>query len=164
MVGGWLRSDLCRRLATGAWVRPEMPFILPLGDSVVRGSIDLLADESSVPLVIDYKTDSLADRSLDEMVDRYGVQRSVYALAAAGDAERVRTAYVFLERPDEPVEVELDADALAAARSELEAMVAGISSGRFEVTREPHIALCWDCPARERLCSHPLEVTSRRLR
>ena len=27
-------------------------------------------------------------------------------------------------------------------------------SGRFDVTHNPHRALCLDCPARERLCSH----------
>jgi hypothetical protein len=75
----------------------------------------------------------------------------------------VRTVYVFLERAGEPVELELDAVALAAARQELEELIAGIEAGRFEVTPEPHAALCWDCPARARLCSHPKELTGRRL-
>ena len=117
MVAAWLASGLCEELrASGARLRPEMPFILPLGGSVVRGTIDLYADEAGLPLVVDYKTDALGDRSVEELVDRYGVQRSIYALAAAGETQRVRTAYVFLERAGEPVELELDAVALAASR------------------------------------------------
>ncbi len=164
MVAAWLASGLCEELrASGARLRPEMPFILPLGGSVVRGTIDLYADEAGLPLVVDYKTDALGDRSVEELVDRYGVQRSIYALAAAGETQRVRTAYVFLERAGEPVELELDAVALAASRQEVEELIAGIEAGRFEVTPEPHAALCWDCPARARLCSHPKELTGRRL-
>jgi ATP-dependent helicase/nuclease subunit A len=164
MVGGWLASGLCEELrAGGARVRPEMPFILPLAGSVVRGTIDLYADDGDGPLVVDYKTDALNQAHAGELVDRYGVQRSIYALAAAGNAPRVRTAYVFLESAGEPVELELDAKALAAARRELEDLISAIQSRRFEVTPEPHAALCWDCPARERLCSHPKELTGRRL-
>jgi hypothetical protein len=29
-----------------------------------------------------------------------------------------------------------------------------LATGAFEVTDRPHKALCADCPARERLCSH----------
>jgi ATP-dependent exoDNAse (exonuclease V) beta subunit len=165
MVAGWLASDLCAELrGNEGVVRPEMPFILPLGDSVVRGTIDLLATTPTGPLVVDYKTDSLADAEPAELVDRYGVQRSVYALAAsAGGADRVRAAYVFLERPGEPVVEELDSSRLSTARNEVERLIGDIKSGRFEVTDRPHRALCWDCPARARLCSHPLEFTGRRL-
>jgi ATP-dependent helicase/nuclease subunit A len=163
MVTAWLDSGLCQELRAHGAARPEMPFILRLGDSLVRGTIDLYA-AGEVPLVVDYKTDSVGTGGLDELVDRYGVQRAIYALAAAGRAERVRTAYVFLERPGEPVELELDRASLDAARTELEELIAGIRESRFGVTDEPHAALCWDCPARARLCSYPVEMTGRRLR
>ena len=88
MVAGWLASELCEELgASGARLRPEMPFILPLGGSVVRGTIDLYADEAGLPLVVDYKTDALGGRTVEELVDRYGVQRSIYALAAARETQ-----------------------------------------------------------------------------
>jgi ATP-dependent helicase/nuclease subunit A len=161
-VGGWLDSELRRRL-DGSHVRPELPFILPLGGSIVRGNMDLLADDGGVPLVVDYKTDSLGELSPAELVDRYGTQRQIYALAAGAGADLVRTAYVFLERPDEPIELELDRPALDAARAELEGMIGRIRAGEFEVTPNPHRALCWDCPARARLCSYDPEVTGRRL-
>ncbi len=162
MVTAWLDSALCEELRARADARPEMPFVLPLGESVVRGTIDLYSP-GEAPLVVDYKTDALGTGGLDELVDRYGVQRKIYALAAAGGADRVRTAYVFLERPEDPVELELDHASLAEARQELGELIAGIRDGRFEVTAEPHAALCWDCPARALLCSHPPEMTGRRL-
>jgi ATP-dependent helicase/nuclease subunit A len=162
MVTAWLDSELCHELRAHEAAHPEMPFILRVGDSIVRGTMDLYA-AGDVPLVIDYKTDSVGTGGLDELVDRYGVQRKIYALAAIGDAARVRTAYVFLERPSEPVELELDRPSLDAARRELEELIAGIRESRFDVTGEPHAALCWDCPARARLCSHPTEMTGRSL-
>ena len=39
---GWLGSELCAELRD-ARVRPEAPFVLPLGGTVLRGNIDLLA-------------------------------------------------------------------------------------------------------------------------
>jgi hypothetical protein len=120
---------------------------------VIRGSIDLLArDADRPPLVVDYKTDRV-DRDLNRLIDRYSVQRDIYALAASGGGP-VRTAYVFLERPLEPVEMEYAPADLERAREHVIELLEGIASGRFEVTKRPHRSLCVDCPARERLCSH----------
>jgi hypothetical protein len=92
---------------------------------------------------------------------RYETQRDLYALAAASarGAGSARTAFVFLERPDEPVVREHDADTIAATRERLEELVGGIAGGEFEVTERPHRELCHDCPARASLCTHPIERT-----
>ena len=164
MVAGWLASELCKELgASGARLRPEMPFILPLGGSVVRGTIDLYADEAGCRWWSTTRRTRSGGQTVEELVDRYGVQRSIYALAAAGESSRVRTAYVFLERPSEPSSSSSTRPRSPTARQELEELIAGIAARRFEVTPEPHAALCWDCPARARLCSHPKELTGRRL-
>jgi hypothetical protein len=145
-------------------VRPEMPFLLPVGGTIVRGAIDLLADTAAGPVIVDYKTDSLAQATPEELVDRYAVQRKIYALAASpGGRARVRMVLAFLDRGGGTVEVEFGPDELDAARSELERLVAGVERSSFEVTDSPHWALCHDCPARQRLCSHPKELTGRRL-
>jgi hypothetical protein len=52
---------------------------------------------------------------------------------------------------------------LEAARGRVEAALERLAAGRFEVTDRPHKGLCADCPARERLCSYPIEVTMRDL-
>ena len=81
-------------------VGAEVPFVLSVAGTLIRGSIDLLVErpDGSV-LVVDYKTDRLGDRDPEEIVSRYSVQRDLYALAAAARGAPVETAYVFLERP-----------------------------------------------------------------
>jgi ATP-dependent exoDNAse (exonuclease V) beta subunit len=154
LVAAWLGSPLRAELAD-AKASAEVPFVLPIGEAMIRGSIDLLAQrpDGSI-LVVDYKTDRLEDRDAAAIAERYGVQRDIYALAAASRAETVETAYVFLERPDAPVRTGFDAPELAAARGRIEAVLAKLAEGEFAVTHHPHRALCHDCPARERLCSH----------
>jgi hypothetical protein len=66
----------------------------------------------------------------------------------------VETAYVFLERPDPPVRESFGEAELESARGRIEAVLKRLAAGRFDVTDRPHRALCLDCPARERLCSH----------
>ncbi len=66
--GCWSRSRSMARLellaervrAAGAAVRAEVPLLLGIGGTVLRGSIDLLVErDGAPPLVIDYKTDRL---------------------------------------------------------------------------------------------------------
>ena len=157
LIAGWLGSDLCAQ-TRGLRLRPEAPFVLPLGSTVLRGSIDLLADDAGEPHVIDFKTDRVDAGGVAELGERYAEQRAVYALAAAAvypEARSIKATHVFLERPTEPVVERFDADALALARRRLEALVERIRSGHFEVTREPFAALCLGCPAAARLCPRP---------
>ena len=105
-------------------------------------------------LVVDYKTDRLDGRDPKEIVSRYSIQRDLYALAAAARGDPVETAYVFLERPEAPARESFGEAELDAARARVEAVLERLAAGRFEVTDRPHRALCADCPARERLCSH----------
>ena len=154
LTNAFLDSPLREELADSV-VSPEVSFVLSVGDTLIRGSIDLLAarPDGSV-LVVDYKTDRLAGRDPAEIVSRYSIQRDLYALAAAARGAPVETAYVFLERPGEPERRPFDEAELEAARDRVKAVLERLAAGRFEVTRHPHKALCADCPARERLCSH----------
>ena len=156
-LGSPLRTEIA-----DARVSPEVPFVLSVGETLIRGSIDLLAarPDGSV-LVVDYKTDRLEGRNPREIVSRYSIQRDLYALAAAARGTSVETAYAFLEQPGEPVRETFDEAGLDSARSRVEAVLERLAAGRFEVTDRPHRALCADCPARERLCSHPIELTMR---
>jgi hypothetical protein len=43
---------------------------------------------------------------------------------------------------------------LDAARERIEGLLGRLGAGEFGVTHHPHRAICHDCPARERLCSH----------
>ena len=159
MIRGWIASPLRTELAErGTNVQAEVRFLIELGGSLMRGTLDLLAESrEGPPLVVDYKTDRLEAADPAEHALRYEVQRDLYALAtvSATGADAVRVAYVYLEQPERPVIYEIDRAAAEAARAGLEATIEEIAGGRFEVTRSPDWALCRDCPARKRLCSNP---------
>jgi ATP-dependent exoDNAse (exonuclease V) beta subunit len=160
-VRRWIGSPLRQRIAAEAIrIRAEVPLLLGVGGTVLRGSIDLLVErEGAPPLVLDYKTDRLAGADPAERAAHYGVQRSIYALATAEalGVEKVEVAYVFLERPDEPAVSVLGPAEMAAARTSLEETIARIGRGEFPVASPERRdwSLCRGCPALRGLCSGP---------
>jgi ATP-dependent helicase/nuclease subunit A len=160
-VRAWLESPLRREIAEEATrVRAEVPLLLAIGGTVLRGSIDLLVErEGAAPLVVDYKTDRLGSDDPAERAAHYGIQRSIYALAVSGalGAEEVEVAYVFLERPDEPATTVLGGAKMTAARGSLEQTIARLSRGDFPVApaEQRNWSLCRGCPAIRGLCSGP---------
>jgi ATP-dependent helicase/nuclease subunit A len=160
-VRRWLGSPLAGEIAAGtAQVRAEAPILLGVGGTVLRGSIDLLVErEGAPPLVLDYKTDRLDGSSPREHAARYDTQRSIYALAVAEAlaAPEVEVAYVFLERPEDPVRSRLAAAEMDASRAHLTATIGLIGQGEFPVAavESRTWSLCRGCPALGRLCSGP---------
>ncbi len=162
-VRRWLGSELRQGLAGATRVRAEAPILLGVGGTVLRGSIDLLVErEGQPPLVVDYKTDALGGSSPAEKAGGYDTQRTIYALAVAEarDATAVDVAYVFLERPEEPVLSRLGPAEMVAGHARLEETIARIAAGEFPPA-EPERrswSLCRGCPALGRLCSGPRGV------
>jgi ATP-dependent helicase/nuclease subunit A len=122
-VRAWLSSDIFgKQVRQARRCRAEVPILFEVAGTVLRGSIDLLVErEDRPPLIVDYKTDRLDGAEPAEGAGRYGIQRDIYTLAVAdarGTGE-VEVAYVFLERPVEPVEDRLDEVQLDAARKRL---------------------------------------------
>jgi ATP-dependent helicase/nuclease subunit A len=160
-IRAWLASPLlAERIAGADRVRAEVPILLGVGDTVLRGSIDLLVErQEAPPLVVDYKTDRLAGSSPAEHADRYATQRSIYALASseATGAAEVEVAYVFLERPEDPVLTVLDRGRMETGRAELERTIGRIHNGEFPVAppERRDWSLCKGCPALGNLCSGP---------
>jgi ATP-dependent helicase/nuclease subunit A len=164
-VRGWLASALCRErvAAAGATTRAEAPLLLGIGGTVVRGSIDLLVDRpGAAPLVIDYKTDRLDGSDPATHAARYETQRTIYALAVGESrrAQEVEVAYVFLERPDEPVLTAFGASEMKAGRGRIGAAIEEIGKGNFApaAPERRSWALCGECPALGRMCSGPHAV------
>jgi ATP-dependent helicase/nuclease subunit A len=159
-VRGWLGSRLRGRIDASARVRAEVPILLSVAGTVLRGSIDLLVErQGASPLVIDYKTDRLDGDGPAEHASDYETQRSIYALAVAESlqAPEVEVAYVFLERPDEPVLTTLGPAEMETAREQLASTISRISHGEFPVAppEQRSWSLCRGCPALGRLCSGP---------
>jgi ATP-dependent exoDNAse (exonuclease V) beta subunit len=160
-VRDWLGSPLRARIGAGATrVRAEVPILLGVGDTVLRGSIDLLVErEGEPPLVIDYKTDRLKGSEPAKRAANYETQRTIYALAVAESlgAPEVEVAYVFLERPEEPALTVLGRAEMDAGRERLATAIAQIGRGEFPVApvEKRDWALCRGCPALRGLCSGP---------
>jgi ATP-dependent exoDNAse (exonuclease V) beta subunit len=166
-VRAWLDSSLLRDRvrAPGTTARAEVPLLLAVAATTLRGSIDLLVErDGAPPLVIDYKTDRLGGSSPAERAAKYATQRTIYALAVAEarQAEQVEVAYVFLERPEEPAIELLGGEAMARGREELAAVIARIGAGEFPVAAPERRDwdLCRGCPALGRLCRGPKAAES----
>jgi ATP-dependent helicase/nuclease subunit A len=160
---GWLGSSLAAEIAAATRVRAEVPILLGVGDTVLRGSIDLLVErEGRAPLVIDYKTDRLDGSGPEAHAARYETQRTIYALAVAESlgAPEVEVAYVFLERPEQPAVTVLGTAEMEAGRERLTTTIARIASGEFPVAlvEQRDWTLCRGCPALGKLCSGPSEL------
>ncbi len=166
LVAATASGPMARRIAAARPVGREYPFALSLseGEPLLTGVIDLLADEEGSALLIDYKSDRVVPGDvLEEIVERdYGVQRLLYALAALRrGAGRVEVVHWFLARPSEPVSAVFEADREGELASRLGALAARARAGIYEVSREPHRALCLTCPGRTALCSWDEQHTLR---
>ncbi len=133
-VRAWLESRFfAERVLPASRSRAEVPILLPLGDMVLRGSIDLLVEsDGTPPLIVDYKTDRLEGDDPAQRVDRYGIQRDVYSLAVreALQCTEVEVAYVFLEQPQQPVLARLGPEETEASQARLAEAVERISVDR----------------------------------
>ncbi len=129
----WLGcAFFAERVRAAECSRAEVPFLLSLPSVVLRGSIDLLVETADEPLrIVDYKTDRLGATAPAVQVQRYETQRDLYALAVseARGVDEVEVAYVFLDRPEEPVVKTLDRTAIDAGRRRQEAKIEGL--GQF---------------------------------
>ena len=151
-----LRARSSRRASRrSADVQPERPFAFEHDGVLLHGRLDVLWREGSRALVLDYKTNSLAEGTPEEIVeDDYTLQRLVYALACfRAGAEEVEVVYHFLERPDAVVSTTFERRELPLLESELSAAIARINAGEF--VPSPSEFTCSGCPALDLVCAGP---------
>jgi ATP-dependent helicase/nuclease subunit A len=94
---------------TAVWSAPrifrEVPFVLPLGEDLVAGTIDVLVEGRDGTLsIVDWKTDRIGRRSGDAAKERYRGQALTYAHAAAQITGRRVREVRFLFLSSQPVE------------------------------------------------------------
>jgi hypothetical protein len=154
-VDSYCGSELARRVAQLPGVHPERPFAFEHDGVLLHGRLDVLHTEGARALVVDYKTNSLAEGTPEEIVEAdYRLQRLVYALACfRGGAEEVEIAYHFLERPDAVVSRVFRRDELPELEAELSAAIGRIRAGDFRPT--PSEFTCAGCPALDLVCAGP---------
>jgi ATP-dependent helicase/nuclease subunit A len=102
----------------------EVPFVIPAGDDLLAGTLDLLLENPDGSLtVLDYKTERLGPGGAAAAARRHRVQAGLYAWAlarAAGRAVR-EVELLFLDpEPAETVRLAVDEELLATARAALE--------------------------------------------
>jgi ATP-dependent helicase/nuclease subunit A len=154
-VDSYCGSDLARRVAALAGARPERPFAFEHDGVLLHGRLDVLHVEGPSALVLDYKTNSLAEGTPEEIVEAdYRLQRLVYALACfrAGVAE-VEVVYHFLERSDAAVSTPFVRGDVPVLEAELSAAIGRIRAGSFVPT--PSEFNCAGCPALDVVCAGP---------
>ncbi len=154
-VASYCDSELATRIAALPGAEPERPFAFEHDGVLIRGRLDLLWREGTRALVLDYKTNSLAEGTPEEIVDAdYRLQRLVYALACfRAGAEEVDVVYHFLERSDAVVTTTFLRFELPALEAELSAAIAQINAGAF--TPNPSDFNCSGCPALDLVCAGP---------
>jgi RecB family exonuclease len=158
-VDGFVRSycdsELARRIAALDGVQPERPFAFEHDGVLLHGRLDVLWRSGPRALVLDYKTNSLAEGAPEEIVEAdYRLQRLVYALACfRAGAEEVEVVYHFLERADAVVATSFRREQLPELEAELSAAIAAINQGEFRPT--PSEFTCAGCPALDVVCAGP---------
>jgi ATP-dependent exoDNAse (exonuclease V) beta subunit len=129
----WLDSSFfAERIRDAESSRAEVPLLIEVSDTVLRGSIDLLVEENGrPPLIVDYKTDRVDGSRVPELAARYEIQQSIYALsvAEARETPEVEVAYIFLERPEEPAVARWGPNEIASGRDKLETEIARVREG-----------------------------------
>ncbi len=127
----WLGSSFfAARVRDAESSRAEVPLLIEVAGTVLRGSIDLLVEENgNPPLIVDYKTDRVDGSQPDELTTPYEIQQAIYALAVAEarGTDEVELAYVFLENAEEPVVARWGRDEIEAGRRRLETEIARVN-------------------------------------
>jgi hypothetical protein len=154
-VEAYCSSELAARVATLAGATVERPFAFEHDGVLLHGRLDVLWREGARALVLDYKTNSLAEGSPEEIVEGdYRLQRLVYALACfRAGADEVEVVYHFLERPDAVVSTTFARLELPVLEEELSAAIRRIDAGEFVPT--PSEFTCSGCPALDVVCAGP---------
>jgi ATP-dependent exoDNAse (exonuclease V) beta subunit len=154
-VDAYCTSELAGRIAKLAGAVPERPFAFEHDGVLLHGRLDVLWREGDRALVVDYKTNSLAEGTPEEIVESdYRLQRLVYALACfRAGAEEVEVVYHFLERADGVVATTFGRPELPGLEAELSAAIRRIDAGEF--TPSPDEFTCSGCPALDVVCAGP---------
>ena len=154
-VAGYCDSDLARRVAALPGMRKEQHFTFEHDGVLLHGFLDAFHLADGRALVVDYKTNSLAEGTPEEIVEAdYRLQRLVYALASfRAGADEVEVAYHFVERPDAVVCTIFRRDQLPELEAELSAAIERIQTGDFRPS--PSEWNCSGCPALDIVCAGP---------
>ena len=106
-----VNSEIVRRAVASQRLWREVPVAAPVAGGFLHGFIDLLFEEPDGLVVVDYKTDSVADDRVEDAVKKYRLQGGAYASAVAkATGKRVKEVrFLYLNAAEGRREVELPA-------------------------------------------------------
>ena len=143
LAGKFLEHDLGRRSAGADAVEKEMSFVFTVGDSLLRGTIDLLFEEGGERILVDYKTDRVPLRQVRQAAERYASQMQLYAAGLRRSGRPADRAVVFFLRHGAPVDIEIGDDAVAASKALVERFYDAQRRQQYPTVPGPH---CRKCP------------------
>jgi RecB family exonuclease len=134
-----------KRVAAARRAYRELPFVLALGESEIRGVIDLLFENADGRWeVLDYKASAPAPEEARRAAAQYDLQLGLYALAAGKWlGQPVQQWTVCFLDADRPVERAVTSGSLIAVETAAREALAGMAARRFAHKRITEA--CQDC-------------------
>ncbi len=104
------------------------------GDYFLYGIIDKLIIEGNRAIIVDYKTDAIDEKSLEEKIKSYSTQLEFYALLVSKlypDIKVFELRLIFIMKPEKSYTKELDAGSLSLVKKDLDSMVSAVRHENF---------------------------------
>ena len=101
---------------SAARLRREESFLLDLGELVLTGQTDLVAEGEGRRVLIDWKSDRVEGEALKERASHYELQMQLYALALAESGQKADEAFLVFLRSQEKHRIDISDAALETAR------------------------------------------------
>lgn len=131
---------------------PEVPLAVPVGGTLLIGTLDLLVRDGSRALIVDYKT-GVPDAG-EDLRRRYETQAECYALAALRSGmEHVEVEFVLLERGGEAVTFGFEQRDAQRLAERVEAVLGDMERGSFPTLDRFDSETCHGCPGLGAACS-----------
>jgi len=151
-VRAFLRSDVAREAMGGNRVVRECSVSLPLGTTMLTGSIDLISWRGTEAIVVDYKTGS-SELTAEDARERYRAQAECYALATLrGGATSVQVRFIEVERDCREIRYEFSPGDAERIEGDILGTLENMERGVFPHLAEYAKGVCGDCPALGGLC------------
>lgn len=152
VAAGFQDHELGRRVARATRIQREEEYVLRVGDHLLRGTVDLLFEDSEGSMLVDYKTDRISADGTEAAARRHAPQLQLYAAGLAGSGKPPDSAVVFFLRPGQPVEIDTSEPALADARELVRQFFGSQETLDYPLRTGSHCRRCphfgGACPAR----------------
>jgi CRISPR/Cas system-associated exonuclease Cas4 (RecB family) len=137
------QSALGKAVAQADTVEREFDFLMEIEGIVLRGQIDLWFEHQGRITIVDYKTDQIRFPIDQSRLASYALQLRIYAMAIEKFTGRLPdSAWLYLLRPDQAVEIDLSPSECARACEAVAALRQAQDTLQFPLTEGTHCVRC----------------------